>query len=164
VALSDDYDFQFERTGPKRFTEYSFSAIMVLVAQIGSFVCMTSQLAIMIPISWLIPLLYIGGDLFAVMVVALSLVAFAIGLIQVFLGYRLHTEGLGENNKIILFNIITIVVEISMYVILGISAGLLVLIIILQVSIAIILLNIASIYFLRTEEVQREFRRIGNVG
>ncbi|MFW9958192.1 MAG: hypothetical protein ACFFCT_08975 [Candidatus Odinarchaeota archaeon] len=158
MALSDDYDFRSEPTGPKSFTEYSFGAIMVLVAQIGSFLAMTSQIVIMIPMSWLIPILYSGGELLALILIGLSLLVFIISIFQVFLGYQLHSQGLGENNRIILFNIITIVFEFSMIAILTFSLGLIGLLLIFQISIAIIILNITSVYFLRIEAVQKEFR------
>ncbi|MDH4215058.1 MAG: hypothetical protein OEV85_14170 [Candidatus Thorarchaeota archaeon] len=158
MALSDDYDFRSEPTGPKSFTEYSFGAIMVLVAQIGSFLAMTSQIVIMIPVSWLIPIRYSGGELLALILIGLSLLVFIISIFQVFLGYQLHSQGLRENNRIILFNIITIIFEFSMIVILTFSLGLIGLFLNFQVSIVIIILNITSIYFLRIEAVQKEFR------
>jgi len=125
---------------------------------------MAGQMSVVLPISWLISIVYPGGEVLFTGVIGTTLIAFFIGLVQLFLGYQLHTQGLGENNKITLLNTITIICEFIIYVFVSLSIGFLGLFLILQVSIAIIILNATSIYFLRTEEVQREFRRVENVG
>ena len=125
---------------------------------------MVGQLSIALPISWILTLLYPSGEIFFAGVIGITLLAFIAGIAQVFLGYQLHTQGLGENSRITLLNTITIVCEIILYILVGMSTGFLGLFLILQVSIAIIILNVTSIYFMRTEDVQREFRRVKNVG
>jgi hypothetical protein len=164
VALTDENNFESEPMGPKRFTEYSFGAIVVLAAQIGSFLCLTSQVALMVPISWLISLLYSDGELLETLVIGLNLLVIVISIFQVFFGYRLHSHGLEENNKLILFNAVTIIIELCIFILLSISVGLFVLLLIFQVSGGVIIMNITSIYFMSTESVQKEFRRSGKAG
>jgi len=158
VALSDDYDFRSEPTGPKSFTEYSFGAIIVLIAQIGSFLCVTSQFSVALPIAWVIPIVYTGAELTSLGLTGVSMLAFLIGIFQLHLGYQLHKQGFQDDNRIEFFNIIIILIEISIYIMLAISLNVLLILVFLQVSIGIIILNIVSIYFLRDEEVQKEFR------
>jgi hypothetical protein len=159
VAISDDYGFEAERTGPKPFTEYSFGAIMVLVALVGSFLIAISQCVIVIFSSILFSFPIFMGEFawaFWIAVLSLTIAVLIISIFQVNFGYRLHAQGLHDTKRIIQCSALVVILEISSLILAAFT--ILLLLMLYQVFIAILILNFISFFLMRKEEVQAEFR------
>lgn len=161
MALSDDYGFKARRTGPKPFTEYSFGAIMVFVAQVGTALTAAGQLSIFIIFPFVFSIILPSAVWFPTVILAAPLVILAISLYEILLVYRLHTFGLTENNRIVPLNTIIILVEIILLISMSFIFSLFV-ILMVQTSAIILLLNFLSIYLMRKEDIQMEFRKSRN--
>jgi hypothetical protein len=159
VAISDDYGFLAERTSPKPFTEYSFSAIMVLVAQVGSCFCAISQFSVVLFFA-AIPLFFLA--FLAWIIFGLTLIVLPVSIYQTSLGYKLHKEGLQDNNRIMNCNVLIIIIEIISLLV--ITINILLLILLFQVYVAVLIFNFISFFLMKSEDVQKEFRRAKSVG
>jgi hypothetical protein len=163
VAISDDYGFEAVHSSPKPFTEYSFSAIMVLVALVGSFLIAISQFSLVLFSSFLFTVPLFTGELaltfawiFWIAVLGLTIAVLIVSIFQVNFAYRLHTQGLHHAKRIIQCSALVVILEISGLILAVFN--IFVLLMLYQVFIVILLLNFISFFLMKKEEVQAEFR------
>lgn len=87
----DDVYQRQERSSPKLFTEYSLSAILVIVGQIESFVIIMTLSIAMIFVYWII-ILTSTLDLILVLTMICSLAMIPLGSYQSYQAYQLHKK------------------------------------------------------------------------
>ena len=151
----DDVYQRQERSSPKLFTEYSLSAILVIVGQIGSFITIMTLAIAMIFVYWII-ILTSTLDLILVLTMICSLAMIPLGSYQLYQAYQLHKKPIHNFTRMQIIaglNVILSIVQAAIYASILFIIGL----IMLYVFSGVIVFNLFVMYFLNQSNIRSEF-------
>lgn len=158
MAIPENENHQLFNSGPKKFTEYSFSAILALLGLVGSFLVIASQFSI---VAIMIPILLLSTPNPQLVILAVAIISLVLMIIpgvgQVYYAYQLHVRSFEDFNRVVQLSSINIILSITGLVAFWIVLWILA-VLYIQIIGAVIVFNLLAIFMLRKPEVQNEFR------
>lgn len=151
----DFYQQQQQRTSPKLFTEYSLSAILVIVGLIGSFLTTSTLSIATIVISWVLIMTSTLDSILSLTLI-FSLAMFPLGIYQLYHAHQLHKKSFHNFTRmqtIAGLNVMFSVVQAAIYASVQFIIGLMM----LYAFSSVIVFNLIVVYLLNQSNVRSEF-------
>jgi len=146
---------QEPRSGPKLFTEYSLSALLVIVGLIGSFMTILTLASTVLLISWLMVITSVIDPILTLSAIC-SLAMIPLGAYQVYQAYQLHKKSIHNFKTMQMIAGLNVVFSIVQAAAFG-SVLLVIGLIMLYAFGGVIVFNLIIVYFLNQSEVRQEF-------
>lgn len=155
ASIEEGVNQQGPRSGPKLFTEYSLSALLVIVGLIGSFMTILTLASTVLLISWLMVITSVIDPILTISAIC-SLAMFPLGAYQVYQAYQLHKKSMHNFKTMQMIAGLNVVFSIVQAAAFG-SVLLVIGLIMLYAFGGVIVFNLMVVYFLNQSEVRQEF-------
>jgi len=143
------------RSGPKLFTEYSLSAILVFVGLIGSFMSIITLAGTVFLLSWLMVITSVIDPILSIAAIC-SLAMIPLGAYQVYQAYQLHKKSTHNFKTMQIIAVLNVAFSVVQAAAFG-SVIFMIGIIMLYAFGGVIVFNLIVVYFLNQSEVRQEF-------
>jgi len=153
--IEEGVNQQDPRSGPKLFTEYSLSALLVIVGLIGSFMTIITLASAVLLISWLMVITSVIDPIMTLSAIC-SLAMIPLGAYQVYQAYQLHKKSIHNFKTMQMIAILNVAFSVVQAAAFG-SVIFMIGLIMLYAFGGVIVFNLIVVYFLNKSDVRQEF-------